>query len=223
MRLPVVTCVFMVQMRTALLAFAFAARVLASDYQLKTVKVLPIESYPARKTIGEITIAIDPYTTDEKTYTAFDIKDLNSRGYYPIHVIILNGSQSYVSVRTRDVTLMTSDGQKLYTTPATIVVQDVVKGGLISKLPKMKSHDQSTSTKTGSPLLDFTGKELTNRQIEPGAVSDGFIFFYTPEPKKTFFAGSTLLIPQVMDESSHKPMGLFEIPLDAALGTVPGK
>jgi hypothetical protein len=210
-------------MRFALLALAFSTTALASDYQLKTVKILPIESYPARKAMGEVTIAADPYTTDEKTYTAFDVKDLNSRGYFPLHIIILNGSQSYVSVRTRDITLMTSDGQKLYTTPATIVVQDVIKGSLMSKLPKMKSHDQSTSTKTGSPLLDFTGKELTNRQIEPGAVSTGFIFFFTPEPKKPFFAGSKLLIPQVMDENSHKPLGPFEIPLDAALGTAPAK
>jgi hypothetical protein len=213
----------MKRLRIALLVLAFMASALAAEYQLKTVKVLPIESYPARTAVGTLTIAIDPYATDEKTYTAFDIKDLNSRGYYPIHVIILNSSSGYVSVRTRDITLMTSDGQKLYTTPATIVVQDVIKGSLISKLPKMKSHDQSTSTKTGSPLLDFTGKELTNRQIEPGAVSDGFIFFFTPEPKKSFFVGSKLLIPQVMDENSRKPIGPFEIPLDAGLAGTPSK
>jgi hypothetical protein len=195
----------------------------AAEYQLKTVKVLPIESYPAKLAIGSLTVALDPYATDEKTYTAFDIKDLNSRGYFPIHVIIFNASQGYVSVRTRDIVLMTSDGQKLYTIPATLVVQDVIKGSLISKLPKMKSHDQSTSTKTGSPLLDFTGKELTNRQIEPGAVSDGFIFFFTTEPKKPLFAGSKLLIPQFIDESSHKPLGPFEIPLDAALAGTPSR
>jgi hypothetical protein len=213
----------MIRVRLALFLSLSGASALAGEYQLKTVKVLPIESYPAKMAVGALTIAIDPYPTDEKTYTAFDIKDLNSRGYYPIHVIISNGLPSYVSVRTRDITLMTSDGRKLYTTPATIVVQDVVKGGLISKLPKMKSHDQSTSTKTGSPLLDFTGKELTNRQIEPGAVSAGFIFFFTPEPKKPFFVGSKLLIPQVMDENAHKPLGPFEIALDPALATTPAK
>lgn len=189
----------------------------AGDYQIKTVKVNPVDSYPAKATIEGLTIAADPYPTDEKSYTAFDVKDLNSKGYFPIHLVIRNSSTAFLTFRTRNVTLVTADGQKLYTTPATIVVQDVIKGGLVSKLPKMKSHDQSTSTKSGSPLLDFTGKELTTRQIEPGAVSDGFIFFYTDDPKKPFFTGSKLVIPQVVDESGRKTLGPFEISLDSAL------
>ncbi len=189
----------------------------AGDYQLKTVQVLPIDSYPARVTIGGITIAADPYPTDEKSFTAFDIKDLNSKGYFPVHVIIQNASPNFVTLRIRNVVLVTNAGQEFYTTSATIVVQDVVKAGFVSKLPKMKSHDQSTSTKAGSPLLDFTGKELVNRQIEPGSVSSGFIFFYSPEPKKPLFSGSKLVIPNLIDEGTRKSIGPFSIPLDPAL------
>jgi hypothetical protein len=202
----------------ALLAAILAVPAIASDYQIKTVKVQPIESYSARAAIETVTIAADPYPTDEKSYTAFDVKDLNTRGYFPVHVIIRNSSASFISVKTRDIMLLTGGGQKLYTTPATIVVQDVIKGGLISKLPKMKSHDQSTSTKTGSPLMDFTGKELTNRQIEPGAVSDGFVFFFTDEPKKPLFSGAKILIPQVTEEGTRKIYGPFELSFDAAQG-----
>jgi len=199
------------------LASLLASPAMAADYQIKTIKVLPVESYAARTTIGSITIAADPYSNDDKSFTAFDVKDLNSKGYFPVHLIIRNSSTGFITVRTRDITLLTAGGQKLYTTSATLVVQDVIKGGLVSKLPKMKSHDPSTSTKAGSPLLDFTGKELTNRQIEPGSVSDGFIFFYTDEPKKPFFSGGKLSIPQVMDEVTRKALGPFEIALDAAL------
>ncbi len=202
---------------SAVLAALAAVSLLAGDYQIKAVKVNPVDSYPAKATIGGLTIAADPYPTDEKSYSAFDVKDLNSKGYFPIHLVIRNSSSEFVTVRTRNITLVTAEGQTLYTTPATLVVQDVIKGGLVSKLPKMKSHDQSTSTKTGSPLLDFTGKEMTNRQIEPGAVSDGFVFFYTDEPKKPIFSGSKLVIPQVVEEGSRKPLGPFEISLDSAL------
>ena len=187
--------------------------VLSSDYVIKTVQVLPIESYGSRATIGAVTIAADPYTTDERSYTAFDVKDLNSHGYFPVHIIIQNSSPNFVTIRTRNILLETEAGQKLYTTPATIVVQDVIKAGFVSKLPKMKSHDQATSTRTGSPLLDFTGKELTNRLIEPGIVSDGFLFFYTPEPKKNLFAGSKLLIPELIAEGTRKTVGPFSISL----------
>ncbi len=195
----------------------------AFDYQIKTVQVMPIESYPAKISIGAVTIAADPYPTDEKSFTAFDIKDLNSKGYFPIHVIIQNSSPDFMTLKIRNVVLVTEGGQELYTTSATLVVQDVVKGGLISKLPKMKSHDQATSTKSGSPLLDFTGKELSNRSIEPGTVSAGFIFFFNAEPKKPFFKGSKLMIPQLINEGSRKTMGPFTIPLDPALETMKGK
>ena len=189
----------------------------AFDYRIKTVQVLPVESYPARVVLGGITIAADPYSTDEKSFTAFDVKDLNSRGYFPIHVIIQNSTPNFVTIRTRNIVLNTHSGQQLYTTPATLVVQDVVKGGLVSKLPMMKSLDQSTSTKAGSPLADFTGKELTNRQVEPGVISDGFLFFYTKESKKNLFTGSRLLIPQLEEEGTRKLIGPFSILLDPAM------
>ncbi len=199
-----------------------AVAAFAADYVIKTVQVLPIDSYPSRQTVGAVTIAADPYATNEKSYTAFDVKDLNSRGYFPLHVIIQNSSPNFVTIHVRNIQLKTAGGEQLYTTSATIVVQDVIKAGFVSRLPKMKSHDQTISTKTGSPLLDFTGKELTNRQIDPGSVSDGFLFFYTTEPKKNLFAGSTLMIPELIDEGSHRPVGSFSIPLGSAT-TASGK
>ncbi len=189
----------------------------AFDYQVKTVKVLPIESYPAQVTLGGVTIAADPYSTDDKSFSAFDVKNLNSRGYFPLHVIIRNASSDFLTIHTRNVVLITASGQQLYTTPATVIVDDVFKASLVSKLPKMKSHDLSTSTKPGSPLSDFTGKELTNRFLDPGKVIDGFLFFFTPEPKKNVFEGSTLYIPKIEEEGTRKVLGPFSIPLDPAL------
>lgn len=180
-------------------AFAWSA-----EYQVKIVKVLPIESYAARATVQGITVAADPYPTDEKSFTAFDVKDLNSRGYFPVHVIIRNSTENFLSLKTRNVVLVTATG-RAYTTSATVVVGDVFKGG------------QSISMKKGSPLIDFTEKELTSRQIMPEKVVNGFLFFYSSEPKKNLFVGSTLRIPQIMDDDNRRPIGPFLIPLDLAL------
>jgi hypothetical protein len=179
----------------------------ADDYQIKSVPVQPVTSYPARAVYGPITIAADPYITNERSYTAFDVKDLNSRGYFPVHIVIQNSARSYISIRTRDIILVTSAGQEFYTTPATLLVDDIFKSGLISKLPKMKGRDPSVSMKVGSPLSDFTSKELTNRQIEPGTVSDGFVFFYSKDKDIDLFSGSKIVIPQVTDEDTRKPLG----------------
>lgn len=173
----------------------------ARDYQIKPVQVLPVESYPARVSLSRVTVAANPYSTDEQSYTVFDVKDLNSKGFYPVLVIVRNDTPNQLVMRTRNVVLRSEDGQELYVTPATLVVQDVIGG-------------QSTSTKAGSPLLDFTGKELTTRSIPPGEVEHGIIFFYTSNRKKNLFQGSTLVIPLIRDESGQQDLGPFQIPLD---------
>jgi hypothetical protein len=199
-----------------LLEITFGALLLlASDYRVKTVKVLPIESYPARTTVQDVTIAADPYSTDEKSFSAFDVKHLNSRGYFPVHVIVQNNTPDYLIVRTRNILLITADGLKLYSTPISVVVEDIFKAGSINKI----SRDASGGIKSGSPLSDFSGKDLTNKLIDPGKVSDGFLFFYNAEPKKNIFAGSTLLIPKIEEEGTRKSFGPFSIPLDPALSS----
>ena len=189
---------------------------MASDYTMKTAKVLPIESYPARITVGGITIAADPYDTDEKSYTVFDVKKLNSQGYFPLHVIIQNTSQEYLMVRTRNIVLITESAQQLFTIPAAVLAQDLFKG---KSLDKMTEKDRTTaaSRNLGTPLSDFAGKDLTNKLLEPGKVSDGFIFFFTSSPKKNLFAGSTLFIPKLEEEGTRKSVGPFSIPLNPAL------
>jgi hypothetical protein len=190
---------------------------MASDYQIKTVKIAPIESYPARTAIGDVTIAADPYSTNEKSFTAFDVKKLNSHGYFPLHIIIHNASRDFLKIVTRNIILVTSSGQHLYTTPSSVLVEDVIGKGFGSRIPIVGSDDLSISRKPGSPLSDFASKELTNRVVDPGAISDGFLFFFTPQPKKNLFAGGTLYIPKLEAEGTGRSVGPFTIPLDPAL------
>jgi hypothetical protein len=192
---------------------------LSFAYEVKSVPILPIESYPARAALGSVKIAADPYSTSEKSQTAFDVKDLNDRGYFPLHVIIQNDSKAFLKISTLKILLITASGQQLYTTPAAVVVDDVTKSGLTSKLPSMKSRDQDASKKTGNPLSDFTSKELTGRIVDPETISQGFLFFFTPKPDEKFFSGSTLYIPKLEEEGTGKTLGPFFISLDPALST----
>ena len=187
----------------------------AADYRIKVVEVLPIESYPAQTSVGEITIAVNPYSTDAESATAFDIKNLNSRGYFPVHVIIKNGTSSFLTIRTRNVLLFTPDGEQLYSTPAAIVVDNVTKSGLTRKEPA--KSDVPEEEQKSSPLMDFTSKELVVASIDPGATVDGFLFFFTDIRKKNILAGSSLYIPKLEEEGTKKPYGPFTIRLDQAL------
>jgi hypothetical protein len=194
------------------LTIGSAAFGLASDYRIKSVRVLPIDSYNARTTQDGMTIAADPYATDQKSFTAFDVRDLNSRGYFPVHLIIQNAAADYITFSTRRIMLVTANGQELYPTPATLLVEDIFRESRLSKWTKLRPN----APKTGSPLIDFTSKELTTRQIGPGGTADGFVFFFAPGSPRAFFSGSKLLIPELLTEGSQRKMGPFAIPLDPA-------
>jgi hypothetical protein len=177
----------------------------ASDYRIKTVKILPLESYPARMDIAGLTIAIDPYSTNEKSYTAFDVKHLNSEGYYPLHVIIKNATTKFYSLKSQHIYMEMRSKKKLYSTPATLLVDDVVRSGLAPKMSKKLG--------TGTPLSDFLSKELTNRTVDPGTTSEGFLFFFTSTPRVNPFAGATFVIPRLEEEGAKKSLGPFSIPI----------
>ncbi len=193
--------------------------ILAADYIIKPVKVLPIESYPARQVQGGVTVAADPYGTDQKSFTAFDIKDLNTRGYHPVHVLVQNGTSVYVDLRTRNIVLVTGGGTTLYATSAALLVEDVFKGEFGNKSLTTRTESRGVSGKTGSPFIDFTTKELANRQLAPGESTAGFIFFFIPGSKGVALAGARLVIPDVIDVSTRKPIGTFTIPLDPGLAS----
>ncbi len=188
-----------------------SAILMAGEYKIKTVKVLPIESYPAQEEVLGLTVAVDPYSTNAKSFTAFDVKHLNSEGYFPLHVIIKNSTSKFYSLKTQNIVLATKSGQQLYTTPATLIVDDVIRSGLAPK--------PSNKRNTGSPLIDFTSKELTSRTIDPETTSDGFLFFFTTTPRVNPFVGATLFIPKFEEEGTKKTLGPFYIPLDSTAAT----
>lgn len=193
-----------------------ASALTASDYNIKTVNILPLESYPAQTTVEGITMAADPYDTDEKSYLAFDIKKLNSQGYFPVHIIIHNTSNDFLLVRTRNVVLITDSGQQLFTIPATVVASELFSGSALDKMSDA-SRQAPANRKVGTPLSDFSDKDLTNKLLEPGKISDGFLFFFNADPKKNLFSGSTLFIPKLEEEGTRKSIGPFSIPLTPGL------
>jgi hypothetical protein len=183
----------------AIVAAGFAADV----YRIKMVNILPIESYAAQKEISGITVALDPYSTNDKSFTAFDVKTLNSHGCYPLHIIIKNSTTRYLTLRTQDIYLITNTKERRYPYPASLIVEQITLSGLLPK-PKNKAEG-------GTPLADFASKQLSNRTIDPGAISDGFLYFPTSTPRVDLFAGATLFIPKFVDEATQKQIGPFEI------------
>lgn len=199
-----------------ILIFLLTPLLLASDYTVKQIEVLPIDSYPAKTTVDKITVAADPYPDNAKSFTAFDVKNLNSRGYFPVNLIIRNDSQYYLKLKTQNIFLETRLGELLYSTPAAMVVEDLVGNKYVDSLTHLKDGERLSET-VASPLSDFTTKGLNNVLLEPGKVQSGFLFFYTEKHKRSLFIGSTLHIPNLKEEGTGRSFGPFDIPLDPAL------
>ena len=131
----------------------------AIDYSVQKVEVLPIDSYPAHITTDDISIAADPYPDDEKSSKAFDVTNLNSRGFFPIHVIIRNDSPYYLKIKTQNIYLENRLGEFLYSTPAALVVEDLVGDRYVNSMSSLKDGER-LSDKVATPLSDFTTKAL---------------------------------------------------------------
>ena len=197
--------------------FILAPLLMASDYEVKPVEVLPIESYPSRISSDSITVAADPYPNDDKSYQVFDVENLSSKGFFPVHIIIRNGSTYYVKLKTQNIYLETRLGDRLYSTPATMVVEALIGKKYADSLSHLKDGDR-LSDKVATPLADFTSKELKNSLLEPGSTESGFLFFYSEKNKRSIFIGSTLLVPVLYEEGTDKTFGPFEIAIDPSLG-----
>lgn len=191
--------------------------IVASDYTVKPVEVMPIDSYPSRVSTDDITVAADPYPDDKKSSQAFDVENLNSKGFFPVHLIIRNDSPYYVKLKIQNVSLETRLGDHLYSTPATMVVEALIGNKYADSLSHLKDGDR-LSDKVATPLADFTNKELKNSLLEPGSIESGFLFFYSDKNKRSLFIGSTLRVPVLYEEGTDKTFGPFEITMDPSLG-----
>src|SRR5262249_58482403 len=86
-------CVLVIRVRTyvqIVTALLMLVTVAFASYKSIKIKVDPAASYAFHVTQGQVTIAADPYETNEKVKTAFDLKDLDKLGVVPVNVIISN-------------------------------------------------------------------------------------------------------------------------------------
>src|SRR3954471_6355192 len=88
-----------------------------AGYKSIKVKVNPAMTYPLHQSQGNVTIAVDPYETDEKIRTAFDIKGMEKLGIIPVNLIISNDGEDLVSVSGQDVNLLDDKNQSIESTP----------------------------------------------------------------------------------------------------------
>jgi hypothetical protein len=201
----------LVSMLTVLTATTLAG------YKSIKVKVDPARSYPFVATQGHVTIAADPYETNDKIKTAFDIKDLEKLGIVPVNVIISNEGEDLISVNGEDINLLDEKNHSLESLP----VEEVVHA-ILSKGKSPSTRGPNTSSRFPLPRreglrgdafeieTDFNNKALKEVRIAPKATASGFVFFRLPDHQMRL-AGHKLYIPQVKNLKTKEDLLFFEI------------
>ena len=95
-------------------------------YKNLAVKVSPAEGYASRQSQGPVTIAADPYPSETRIRTAFDVKGLSKLGLVPINIIISNQGPDALSVNGATITLLDPEYGSLPAIPPIAVVKMVL-------------------------------------------------------------------------------------------------
>jgi hypothetical protein len=172
----------------------------------------PTESYPCRQTQEKVTVAVQPFDTEEQTRLAFDKLDPNRYGVLPVLVIIRNDGPGTLMLDGLRVEYLTDSRQKVEAIPSREVARvnapgrpHISGGPLPTQIPR-------SSTKK-NPLTNWTieGRAFAAKALPPGESASGFFYF-----EARHRSGAALYLTGLREAPSRRELFYFEIPLDAA-------
>jgi hypothetical protein len=170
----------------------------------------PIESYEARITFDQVTIAADPFDTAEKTATAFGKLNLPEYGILPVLIVIENKRSAPIDLKSLLATYRARGGDEIEATPASDI-RFAGGGPRKPKLPGSAPIPLPFPTRgKKNPLADSIVEErgFAAKVIAPGESAHGFVYF------QTGYKGSvTLTLSGLRDAATAKDLFFFEIPI----------
>ncbi len=188
-----------------------------AGYKSPKVKLEAAGTYLFRQQQGAITIAADPYETQEKIKTAFDLKEMEKLGIIPIQVIVTNDGEDTISVSGQDINLLDSNNRSFEPLPVDEVVRAVVfKGGSprTSRGPSPLPFPRGGGRKGDAFEIetDLTNKALNDLRVPPKNTRGGFVFFRLPDNRMRL-GGYKVYIPEIRNLKTRQNLLFFEIEL----------
>lgn len=189
-------------------------------YKNLAVKVGPVEGYASRQSQGPVTIAADPYPSETRIRTAFDIKGLSKMGLVPINLIISNQGPDALSIDVESITLLDTEYGSLQALSPREAVDMILRydrrrrGGL-DPVPRPWPRLGRGRSRVEKQLLEIRDdiiRKSLKRRVRPGATAWGFVFFRLPE-RKARLTGYKIIIPDVENDRTQQKLLYFDIEL----------
>jgi hypothetical protein len=189
----------------------------AGDKEKPPFKPGPVESYPFRQTLDQVTIAAAVFRSDAETEAAFGKLNLNRYGILPILVVIRNDSGKTLALGRLKLEFITPDRDHIEPTPPSEIrylrgasPPNPVVIGVPGTSPRVSRR------KNPLDAWEIEGRAFTARMLPPQETASGFFYF-----RAFYRSGSVLYLRGVREASSGKELFYFEIPLDKQTSEYP--
>ena len=183
--------------------FLFAIIAAHAAFQAK-----PAAEYAHKQTSEKVTIAAQPFVSDEDMKEAFGKLNPWRFGVLPVLVVIQNDSPDAIRVDRMKFVYRLPDGTSIEATPP-----GDIKYLMGVKQPKTVAGPLGGLHVGGSknPLTEWEveGRAFSAKMIPAGQSASGFVYFQTPVNS----AAASLYISRLMNATTNTELYYFEIPL----------
>ena len=167
----------------------------------------PVEGYPGRQTQAGVTVAADPYGTEEKAQTAFGKLVPYKYGILPVLVVVKNESPKAIRLDRLKAEYVGRNRERVDATPA----RDV-------RYLNGPRRPAVTTGPTGAPRVgkhknpldawEIEGRAFAAKMLPPGQTASGFFYFQTGLQR-----GATVYLTGLSEADTGTELFYFEVPL----------
>jgi len=179
-----------------------------ADNDKPKLDVRPAAEYPHRQSGEKVTVAAQPYETDEQAKQAFGKVNPWRMGVLPVLIVIQNDGPDSISLEKIRFEYELPDRTHIENTPA----QDVkyIEG---AQKPKIRPNPigRNSVSRPKSPLAEWEieGRAFAAKMLPPGQSASGFVYFQVPQSS----AAAQVVVSGMVHAGTGKEFYYFEIPM----------
>ena len=179
-----------------------------ADNDKQKLAVHPAAEYPHHQSSESVTIAAQPFETDEETKPAFGKVNPWRLGILPVLIVVQNDGPDSINLEKLEFSYELPDRTRVDSTPARDV--KYVNGAQAPKArPNPIGRNSISHPKTPLGEWEIEGRAFAAKMLPPGQSASGFVYFQAPHTS----AAAHLLVSGMTHAPSGKEFYYFEIPM----------